>query len=296
MQLNCPACLALDVSHPTLCPCLPQTTFTCRPSPPATLNPSGGKSLPAPASASRRTRSPHRVPPPANQARRCLNMAPAGSALVSHQPAPAAGLPLSALPHLPPPKQGCGRQRARLLVRRARAAGARRDQHPAGGVPLDTEPLPLLVRTWGQRRHAGMYAWQLCWHAAVGQGMALACPWTPEPPPPPLFSCPHRDRRGGRDHIWLVSHDEASCYVPAAIRSSIILSHWGWVSCQLAAGRVGAVPCYVCHLPGEVGLWCHAADMSACLCPVQAHGRAQPHHHHRVRQAAVGTRLHVAGC
>ena len=36
-----------------------------------------------------------------------------------------------------------------------------------------------------------------------------------------------RDRRGGRDHIWLVTHDEASCWVPAAIRSSIILSHWG---------------------------------------------------------------------
>ena len=36
-----------------------------------------------------------------------------------------------------------------------------------------------------------------------------------------------RDRRGGRDHIWLQTHDEGSCYVPAAIRSSIILSHWG---------------------------------------------------------------------
>jgi hypothetical protein len=42
----------------------------------------------------------------------------------------------------------------------------------------------------------------------------------------PCLSC-CRERRGGRDHIWLVTHDEASCYVPAAIRSSIILSHWG---------------------------------------------------------------------
>jgi hypothetical protein len=42
-------------------------------------------------------------------------------------------------------------------------------------------------------------------------------------PSPPL----NRDRRGGRDHIWLVSHDEASCYVPSAIRPSIILTHWG---------------------------------------------------------------------
>jgi hypothetical protein len=38
---------------------------------------------------------------------------------------------------------------------------------------------------------------------------------------------PWWDRRGGRDHIWLVTHDEASCWVPAAIRPSIILSHWG---------------------------------------------------------------------
>jgi hypothetical protein len=36
-----------------------------------------------------------------------------------------------------------------------------------------------------------------------------------------------RERRGGRDHIWLVTFDEASCYVPAAIRSSSILSQWG---------------------------------------------------------------------
>ena len=38
---------------------------------------------------------------------------------------------------------------------------------------------------------------------------------------------PCRDRHGGRDHIWVVTHDEASCWVPAAIRPSIILSHWG---------------------------------------------------------------------
>ncbi|EFN59979.1 hypothetical protein CHLNCDRAFT_56485 [Chlorella variabilis] len=38
---------------------------------------------------------------------------------------------------------------------------------------------------------------------------------------------PWWERRGGRDHIWLVTHDEGSCWVPAAIRPSIILSHWG---------------------------------------------------------------------
>jgi hypothetical protein len=45
-----------------------------------------------------------------------------------------------------------------------------------------------------------------------------------------------RDRRGGRDHIWLVTHDEASCYVPAAIRPSIILSHWGRLDANHTSG------------------------------------------------------------
>ncbi|KAL4443960.1 hypothetical protein ABPG75_011697 [Micractinium tetrahymenae] len=47
---------------------------------------------------------------------------------------------------------------------------------------------------------------------------------------------PYWQRRGGRDHIWLVSHDEASCYVPAAIRPSIILSHWGRLDAGHASG------------------------------------------------------------
>ncbi|KAI3425325.1 hypothetical protein D9Q98_009089 [Chlorella vulgaris] len=38
---------------------------------------------------------------------------------------------------------------------------------------------------------------------------------------------PWWDRRGGRDHVWLSTHDEGSCLIPAAIRPSIILSHWG---------------------------------------------------------------------
>jgi hypothetical protein len=60
----------------------------------------------------------------------------------------------------------------------------------------------------------------------------------PSPCAPARWPCPHcpcppalparcRDRRGGRDHIWLTTHDEGSCWVPAAIRPSIILSHWG---------------------------------------------------------------------
>ncbi len=45
-------------------------------------------------------------------------------------------------------------------------------------------------------------------------------------------------RRGGRDHIWLATHDEGSCWVPSALRSSIILSHWGR-TVRLLGLRVG---------------------------------------------------------
>ena len=38
---------------------------------------------------------------------------------------------------------------------------------------------------------------------------------------------PYWKRRGGRDHVWLVTHDEGPCWVPSELRNSIILSHWG---------------------------------------------------------------------
>ena len=38
---------------------------------------------------------------------------------------------------------------------------------------------------------------------------------------------PFWNRTGGKDHMWLVSHDEGSCWVPSELRPSIILSHWG---------------------------------------------------------------------
>ena len=38
-------------------------------------------------------------------------------------------------------------------------------------------------------------------------------------------------RFGGRDHIWLVSHDEGPCWVPTELWPSIILSHWGRKAC-----------------------------------------------------------------
>ncbi|KAG1663565.1 hypothetical protein FOA52_013185 [Chlamydomonas sp. UWO 241] len=35
------------------------------------------------------------------------------------------------------------------------------------------------------------------------------------------------ERRGGRDHIWLMAHDEGACYAPSEIWPGIMLTHWG---------------------------------------------------------------------
>eukprot|EP00798_Chlamydomonas_sp_ICE-L_P028400 gene28400-31535_t len=39
---------------------------------------------------------------------------------------------------------------------------------------------------------------------------------------------PWWNRRKGRDHIWLMAHDEGACYAPSQIyMNSILLTHWG---------------------------------------------------------------------
>ena len=39
---------------------------------------------------------------------------------------------------------------------------------------------------------------------------------------------PWWDRRRGRDHIWLMTHDEGASYAPTEIyETSIMLTHWG---------------------------------------------------------------------
>ncbi|KAG2445204.1 hypothetical protein HYH02_008672 [Chlamydomonas schloesseri] len=39
---------------------------------------------------------------------------------------------------------------------------------------------------------------------------------------------PYWNRRGGRDHIWLMAHDEGACWMPKAVYdTSIVLTHWG---------------------------------------------------------------------
>ncbi|MEW5301912.1 MAG: hypothetical protein WDW36_004736 [Sanguina aurantia] len=38
---------------------------------------------------------------------------------------------------------------------------------------------------------------------------------------------PFWDRRGGRDHVWLFTHDEGACWVPNEVTPSVWLTHWG---------------------------------------------------------------------
>ncbi len=38
---------------------------------------------------------------------------------------------------------------------------------------------------------------------------------------------PFWQRRGGRDHIWVFTHDEGACWAPNVLTPSIWLTHWG---------------------------------------------------------------------
>eukprot|EP00798_Chlamydomonas_sp_ICE-L_P025705 gene25705-11363_t len=38
---------------------------------------------------------------------------------------------------------------------------------------------------------------------------------------------PYFNRKGGKDHIWLMPHDEGACYAPKEIWPGIVMSHWG---------------------------------------------------------------------
>ena len=83
---------------------------------------------------------------------------------------------------------------------------------------------------------------------------------------------PHWNRTGGADHIWLVSHDEGSCWVPSELRASIILSHWGrkvGLAClQLSRGEICQGCSVVCQIVGvllahRVSLPCMVVARSA---------------------------------
>jgi hypothetical protein len=48
---------------------------------------------------------------------------------------------------------------------------------------------------------------------------------------------PWWDQRGGRDHVWLMPHDEGACYMPTEIyNTSIVLTHWGRLDVDHVSG------------------------------------------------------------
>eukprot|EP00798_Chlamydomonas_sp_ICE-L_P025771 gene25771-11436_t len=48
---------------------------------------------------------------------------------------------------------------------------------------------------------------------------------------------PWWDRRGGKDHIWLMAHDEGACSMPSEVyQNSIVLSHWGRLGVDHVSG------------------------------------------------------------
>jgi hypothetical protein len=38
---------------------------------------------------------------------------------------------------------------------------------------------------------------------------------------------PYWNRHGGRDHMWMMFHDEGACFAPKEIWPSIMITHWG---------------------------------------------------------------------
>ncbi|GFR49029.1 hypothetical protein Agub_g11051, partial [Astrephomene gubernaculifera] len=83
---------------------------------------------------------------------------------------------------------------------------------------------------------------------------------------------PFWDRRGGRDHIWLMTHDEGACYAPTEIyNTSILLTHWGrtdpshtsntaytpdnytqeFLHPQQPGGWLGRIAGHPCYTPGK---------------------------------------------
>ncbi|GLI69587.1 hypothetical protein VaNZ11_014246 [Volvox africanus] len=47
---------------------------------------------------------------------------------------------------------------------------------------------------------------------------------------------PFWGRRGGRDHIWLFTHDEGACWAPKVLENSTWLTHWGRMGLEHTTG------------------------------------------------------------
>jgi hypothetical protein len=82
---------------------------------------------------------------------------------------------------------------------------------------------------------------------------------------------PWWDRRGGRDHIWLMPHDEGACYMPTEIyNTSIVLTHWGRLDLEHESGTAFAPDYYGCKLvwPGYQDTdWTELYKGHACFTP-----------------------------
>ncbi|KXZ45350.1 hypothetical protein GPECTOR_55g256 [Gonium pectorale] len=84
---------------------------------------------------------------------------------------------------------------------------------------------------------------------------------------------PYWDRRGGRDHVWMILNDEGGCWMPTEIyNTSILLTHWGRMDYQhdlvipslkpaghfMSSPLLGAPPMQrdiLLYLRGDTGPW-----------------------------------------
>ncbi|KIZ06152.1 exostosin-like glycosyltransferase [Monoraphidium neglectum] len=66
------------------------------------------------------------------------------------------------------------------------------------------------------------------WHSHGGPRVRHASAMTLELLRHIQSAYPYWNRTGGRDHVWLFSHDEGACWAPTEVyTTSIILTHWG---------------------------------------------------------------------
>ncbi|KXZ54467.1 hypothetical protein GPECTOR_4g532 [Gonium pectorale] len=81
---------------------------------------------------------------------------------------------------------------------------------------------------------------------------------------------PYWDRRGGRDHVWLMTHDEGACYAPTEIyNSSIFLTHWGRTDGEHASNTAFTPDNYTQEYvhPRQPDGWLHLIKGHPCYTP-----------------------------
>ncbi|GFR42914.1 hypothetical protein Agub_g3913, partial [Astrephomene gubernaculifera] len=83
---------------------------------------------------------------------------------------------------------------------------------------------------------------------------------------------PFWNRRGGRDHIFMMLNDEGGCWMPNEVyQSSIVLSHWGRMDTEHVSGTAWGYDNYTSPLdpwpPYELGDWRKIYDGHPCYTP-----------------------------